>query len=541
MAWNDGKALTADEISTVNNWLKNDAKGDTKILEQKATEYGLNNSQRQQLGLVGQAYAGGRDLQDWEKIAAQKWATGKDASTVEQKAIEMGVTPEQVGQVFGFTGNQARAAGYGSKEGISPTMRDNMFNGREWYTPATPATPTTPASTGMVATATPTTYEAKTFDNVKQWTPTQFNNMREWAPTTATVTPWNVTDDQLVEKRLGGIIADDSKLMQMARGGALQQMNERGLANSSMAVGAAQDAVMRNALQIATPDAATFANSAQFNANANNTVGMFNADAANRAAMSNADSFNRVGMFNVDAQNVAASNNADSFNRAGMFNTEAINTASATNAGAKNAASMFNAGQTNTFNIADRELTQKGSQFDRELTQKGSQFDRQLNQQQSQFDQDLGFRLKQLGLNWDIAQMDDETRRMLGQLSASTAGVAAGISAAGQMAIAQADQAYRTSANRTQYLNNAYDNYRGNVMKIALDPNLDPDVKTRLINAEVAGFKTFATMNDVVGDFSFVDSYANTITGKNAGTPTPAETPTPSALPPYGWATDPAG
>lgn len=413
MAWNDGKALTQDELLTANNWFYNEAKGDTALMEKKATELGLNNNQRQQLGLVGQAYAGGRELQDWEKQQARTWATDKTGQEVADKANEMGVTADQLGQVFGWTGADSKAGGYGTTEGLNPEYRGMKFDGTKWYKPATPQ------ATGMVA--------------------------------TAETTPWNVTSDQLVENRTNNIIKADSPLMQQARGGAMQAMNERGLINSSLAVGAAQDAVLNKAIEIAKPDAQTYADAAQFNA------------------------------------------------------------------GAKNTASMFNAGQTNTFNIADRELTQKGSQFDRELEQKGSQFDRQLTQQQTQFDQDLGLKLKQLGLNWDIAQMDDATRRTLGQLSASTAGVAAGISAAGQMAIAQADQAYRTSTNRTQFLNNAYGNYQSNVLKITLDPALDDDVKARLINAEAAGFKTFATMNDVVGDLSFVDTYANTVTGKKTG------------------------
>lgn len=417
MAWNDGKTLTQDELLTANNWLYNEAKGDTKLLEQKATEYGLNNNQRKQLGIVGQAYAGGRELQDWEKQQARIWATDKTGQQVADKAEEMGVTADQFGQVFGWTGADSKAGGYGSTEGLKPDYRGMKFDGTRWYKPATPQ------ATGMVA--------------------------------TAETTPWDVTPDQLVENRTNNIIKADSPLMQQARGGAMQQMNERGLVNSSLAVGAAQDAVMSKAIEIAKPDAQTYADSAQFNA------------------------------------------------------------------GAKNTASMFNAGQTNTFNIADRELTQKDSQFNRQLTQ-----------QQEQFDQDLGFRLKQLGLNWDIATMDDQTRRMLGQLSASTAGVAAGISAAGQIAIAEADRTYRTSTNRTQFLNNAYGNYQSNVLKITLDPSLDPDVKARLINAEVAGFKTFATMNDVVGDLTFVDSYANTITGKNAATTT-ATTTTPETSPVY--------
>ena len=49
MAWNDGRALTTDELLVANNWLHNEAKGDTDLLAKKATEYGMNNAQRQQL------------------------------------------------------------------------------------------------------------------------------------------------------------------------------------------------------------------------------------------------------------------------------------------------------------------------------------------------------------------------------------------------------------------------------------------------------------------------------------------------------------
>ena len=50
----------------------------------------------------------------------------------------------------------------------------------------------------------------------------------------------------------------------------MQQMNERGLINSSLAAGATQDALIRNGLQIAQPDASTFADAAKTNAGQGN-------------------------------------------------------------------------------------------------------------------------------------------------------------------------------------------------------------------------------------------------------------------------------
>lgn len=81
---------------------------------------------------------------------------------------------------------------------------------------------------------------------------------------------WNVTPKQTVQQQTADIARQDSPLMQQARGRAMQQMNERGLINSSLAVQAAQDAVLDRAIQIGGADAATNANAAQFNANQGN-------------------------------------------------------------------------------------------------------------------------------------------------------------------------------------------------------------------------------------------------------------------------------
>ena len=47
-------------------------------------------------------------------------------------------------------------------------------------------------------------------------------------------TKWNVDKDQTVQGQLSNIISADSPLMQQAKTGALQQMNQRGLINSSI-------------------------------------------------------------------------------------------------------------------------------------------------------------------------------------------------------------------------------------------------------------------------------------------------------------------
>jgi hypothetical protein len=83
-------------------------------------------------------------------------------------------------------------------------------------------------------------------------------------------TPWQVTPQQTVQQQAYDVINRDSPLMQQARGRAMQAMNERGLINSSLGVQAGQDAVMDRALQLAAPDAATYARSGEFNAGQQN-------------------------------------------------------------------------------------------------------------------------------------------------------------------------------------------------------------------------------------------------------------------------------
>ena len=67
-----------------------------------------------------------------------------------------------------------------------------------------------------------------------------------------------VQPEDTVQWQMDQILAKNSPLMRRARTGALQQMNERGLLNSSIAVEAGQNAVIANALPIASQDANTY-------------------------------------------------------------------------------------------------------------------------------------------------------------------------------------------------------------------------------------------------------------------------------------------
>ena len=65
--------------------------------------------------------------------------------------------------------------------------------------------------------------------------------------------------DDSMAKQVTALASKDSALNQMARTEGLKAANRRGLMNSSMAVGSAQDAVLKNVMPIASQDAATAA------------------------------------------------------------------------------------------------------------------------------------------------------------------------------------------------------------------------------------------------------------------------------------------
>lgn len=174
----------------------------------------------------------------------------------------------------------------------------------------------------------------------------------------AALNNWNVANNQTVQGQLQGIIAANSPLMQQAATTARQQMNQRGLLNSSMAIGAGQDAVIRQATPIAQADAAMYGRAGEFNANAANQMGQFNAGQTNAARQFTSQAANQVSQFNAQAGNVAdqftaqsanqaASQTAQQAQAAAQANTDAANRFKLEQAAAANRAAEFGAGAQN--------------------------------------------------------------------------------------------------------------------------------------------------------------------------------------------------
>lgn len=104
------------------------------------------------------------------------------------------------------------------------------------------------------------------FDFSQATTPLAPASFNPTATPPMAATQINVTPEQTVQGQIKGIIDQNSPLMQQAETRSTQQMNGRGLINSSMAVGAGQAALYDAALPIASADASTYARTASDNA-----------------------------------------------------------------------------------------------------------------------------------------------------------------------------------------------------------------------------------------------------------------------------------
>lgn len=110
--------------------------------------------------------------------------------------------------------------------------------------------------------------------------------------TTYTATPYTVPENATVQERVRGLVAEDSPLMQQAGQRARQEMAQRGLINSNLAIGAGHQAVIAQALPIAQQDAQTYANAATNTFNQQNAAAQFNAGSQNTVALNNAQQAN---------------------------------------------------------------------------------------------------------------------------------------------------------------------------------------------------------------------------------------------------------
>lgn len=130
---------------------------------------------------------------------------------------------------------------------------------------------------------------------------TQMSGKTGYTPETFQAQAHTVDPNQTVQQQVNDIIRMDSPLMQQAAQRAREEANARGLLNSSMAIGAGQQAVIGQALPIATQDANTYAAARQSTVDALNRAGEVNAGAINTARGLDVETQNRIDLANLQA------------------------------------------------------------------------------------------------------------------------------------------------------------------------------------------------------------------------------------------------
>ena len=122
-----------------------------------------------------------------------------------------------------------------------------------------------------------------------------------WTPTTGTAQLFKPDNNKsTVQGQMTGLLSTDSPYVQVARTGAAQQANSRGLLNTSMAVTAGEDAAIRSALPIAQQDANTY-----------NQIGQFNTSMINDMTKTNLTAKNAAGQFNAQQKGDISKVNAE--------------------------------------------------------------------------------------------------------------------------------------------------------------------------------------------------------------------------------------
>lgn len=132
-----------------------------------------------------------------------------------------------------------------------------------------------------------------------------------------------VGDNDTVQGQVLKITSSDSPLMKQAERRAREDMAPRGLLNSSLAIGHAQEGVIAQALPIAQQDASTYFTAKTKTADAENAALNFGANAENQASLANAQLGTDVNKFNAASGNEASANAARDANAAAIAKLDA--------------------------------------------------------------------------------------------------------------------------------------------------------------------------------------------------------------------------
>lgn len=104
----------------------------------------------------------------------------------------------------------------------------------------------------------------------------------------------DITPESTVSGQMEGLLSKSSPYMELARTGAKEEFNRRGLLNTSMAVGAGEKAAIESSLPIAQQDASTYGQSLLANQQATNVAAGQGAELGTQTELANVAAENRI-------------------------------------------------------------------------------------------------------------------------------------------------------------------------------------------------------------------------------------------------------
>lgn len=275
-----------------------------------------------------------------------------------------------------------------------------------------------------------------------------------------TITP--VTEDYDESKGVAGRVAElsaqDSPLNEAARTRAAQESAKRGLTNSSLGVQAGEQAVLSQAVPIATADASLYSNNS-----------LANRAARNSAATSNAQIGASLGGQAMGLQSAETQQNKQLVQQQQQIDAQIDQFAKSLGMSAQDLALRRDSLTAQQQQAADALLLQK-----QQLAQQQTQFDTSLGANQGNFTTELAQRQKQFestqALQTTMANLDAATKVKLGEL----------------------ELASRSDVQGSVNISNAWQQMMVNVQSIQNNPNLEAAAKTTLINNNLEAFKSFS-------------------------------------------------
>lgn len=243
-------------------------------------------------------------------------------------------------------------------------------------------------------------------------------------------TKQNVSGNSLAQNQLSGILSKGSPLLTQAATAANRDSARRGLLNSSIAVGSAEDAVIKNALPIAQQDASTYGNKDVNDAAYTNRASEFTAGAKNTASLTNAQLGTQVNLSNSAESNKAAAQNAAIATDVSKFN--AGSQTDMTKLGVQGAQALAQIGAQ-----GNNSLAQIAAQGGTALAQIAAQGGVQKELANIQANTQMTLADKQIAANAALARDDNSIKMQLAGIQANTTLTAADKQNASQQLIAE--------------------------------------------------------------------------------------------------------